>query len=216
MNRITLATLAASVFVGLPAHAQNLILNGSFESPSIAANSILQTTPVSWLGGNQPIIINGDYSPGIPLPQDGQQYADLGHFPSLSQAAFLSQAFTVSSPGSYVLNWYDSTEFNGPGNSSPYSVTVSDGAANVVTAANLDANATGLRVWKNRALTLTLPADAYTLRFEGHVAASGEGSLIDNVSLLFVPEPTGGVLLLCGVAMLLPAKRFRPGNRSAQ
>src|SRR4051812_41999856 len=103
MNRIILATLAASVFVGLPAHAQNLILNGSFESPSIAANSVLQTTPVSWLGGNRPNIINGDYSLGIPLPQDGQQFVSLGHYPSEPQAAFLSQAFTISIPGSYVL-----------------------------------------------------------------------------------------------------------------
>src|SRR3989304_3237974 len=118
MNRMIITTLAVFVFVGLPAHAQNLILNGSFESPPIPANSVsFSTTPASWLGGNQPFLINGDYSPGIPLPQDGQQYVCLGN------SAFMSQAFKISSARTYVLNWYDSPESNFP-NFSPYSVTV--------------------------------------------------------------------------------------------
>lgn len=197
MNKLLVTFLTASVFVALPAHAQNLLLNGSFESPSIPANSVLQTTPDSWLGGNQPTIINGDYSPGIPLPQDGQQYVSLGHYPSEPQAGSLSQVFTISSPGTYVLNWYDSTEFNFP-NFSPYSVTVTDSLANTVASANLDADAHTLRLWTQRSIAMTLAPDTYTLRFQGLVAASGEGSLIDNVSL--VPEPS--TVLLAVIALL--------------
>lgn len=58
-------------------HAQNILVNGSFESPSLAPNSILQTTPLSWLGENPRVLVNGDYAPGIPLPQDCQQFGVL-------------------------------------------------------------------------------------------------------------------------------------------
>lgn len=210
MSRIIVTTLAASVLFAVPTHAQNVIVNGSFESPSIAANSVLQTTPASWVGGNLPFIINGDVSPGIPLPQDGQQYAALGHSPSQPQAASLSQAFAIGSPGTYVLNWYDSTEFNFP-NFSPYSVTVTDSVANTVASLNLDADAQVLRLWTKRSLTLTLPADSYTLRFQGLVAASGEGTLIDNVSL-FVPEPTTATLLILGAVGCAFHRSCRRGN----
>lgn len=198
MKRIVLATMVSTVLFVAQAHAQNVILNGSFELPSIPANSDLETTPVSWLGENRPLIFNGDLGPEYALPQDGQQYVHLGHFPFEPQAASLSQAFTISSPGTYLLNWYDSSFFSGPNGSSPYSVIVSDGAANVVTAANFDANATALRVWTQRSIALALAPDTYTLRFQGLVAASGSGSDIDNVSLsLDVPEPS--TLLLLGL-----------------
>ncbi len=200
MKRILLATLASTVFFAVPAYAQNLILNESFESPTIAANSTLQTTPDSWLGDSQPVIVNGEISPGYSLPQDGQQFVSLGHFPGLPQAASLSQAFTVISSGSYVLNWFDSSEFNGPANSAPYTVIVTDSVAGNVVSENYDSNATTLRVWTQRSISLALTPDTYTLHFISNQAPSGEGTLIDNVSVsLDIPEPS--TLLLLGLAM---------------
>lgn len=183
MNRI-ITTLAVSVAVGFSAHAQNLILNGSFESPAITANALsYPTVPDSWLGNNVGIL-NGTYG-GIdtlyPLPHSGQQYLHLG------SSSFLSQAFTVSSPGKYVLSWFDSTEFNGPDTASPYSVTVSDSAANTVASKNLDANASSLRLWTQHSIELMLASGTYTLRFEGYAAFYGEKADIDDVSV----EPSG-------------------------
>jgi len=197
MNKMIITTLAASVFVGLPAHAQNQILNGSFESPSIPANTVSVSTPASWLGNS--FIVNGDYSPGYPLPQVGQQYVGLGN------SSFVSQAFTIGSPGTYVLSWYDSTEYNFP-NFSPYSVTVTDSLANTVASANLDADAHALRLWTQRSIAMTLAPDTYTLRFQGNVAMFGESSLIDNVSL--VPEPTTLSLLFVAGLMLIGQRRL--------
>jgi hypothetical protein len=186
VNKFSITVLAAFVFVA-PAHAQNLLLNGSFETPIISANSSLLTPPTSWEGNA--FIVNGDFSTRWPLAQHGQQYAGLGN-PSAS----LSQAFTVGRAGNYVLRWYDSTEFNGPGNTSPYTVSVTDGSTTTVASVSLDANALALREWTQRSLPLTLAQGDYTVRFQGQVPMNGPPSLLDNVSL--VPEPPTFVLLL--------------------
>jgi len=156
----------------------NLLLNGSFESPTIPAGIVSATTPTFWqTNGAYAGLIHGDYSPGYPLPQDGQQYAALGN------STTLSQAFTIGSSGTYVLTWFDSTEYNGLGQFSPYSVTVADSVGNTVASADLDANASGLRLWLQRSLGFALTPGAYTLRFNGHANVFAEMSLIDNVSL---------------------------------
>jgi hypothetical protein len=170
---VSLLTICA--FGGRATMAQNLVLNGSFEAPAISANSSLQTIPTSWTG-NDVFIINGDFSPGYPLPQDGQQYVLLGHNSSLSQS------LTIGA-GTYVLSWHDSSEFNGPTAQAPYSVTVTDSMSNTVANQNFDSNATALRVWAQRSMTLVLGADTYTLHFQGHAPAFGEKPLLDNVSL---------------------------------
>ncbi|MSU57246.1 MAG: hypothetical protein EXS35_03525 [Pedosphaera sp.] len=90
--------------IGFSAHAQNLLLNGSFESPAIPANAISTATPTSWQGNGSPFIrvLNGNY--GVPEysgPQDGQQYAAIGG------GAALSQAFTITTAGTYELRWFD-------------------------------------------------------------------------------------------------------------
>ncbi len=157
-------------------HAQNVLLNGSFESPSIPSNSVLDTDPVSWSGTNF-VIINGDHSPSYPLPQDGQQYVQLGH------SSILSQAFSIGINGVYMLAWFDSTEFNGPDSQSPYSVSVIDGGGNPVVSEDFDANSISLRSWSPHSLQVALVQGDYTIQFEGHVGQSGEGSHIDNVSL---------------------------------
>ena len=178
MKHNVASILIGVAIIGSSAGAQNLILNGSFESPSVPPNVVSSTAPTSWLaGGGFVAIIRGDYSPGYPLAQDGQQYATVGNSSSLSQA------FTIDSPGTYELSWFDSTEFNGPDQHSPYSVSVTDSMSNIVASADFDANATALRVWAPRSIQFTLVAKTYTLRFDGHAGVFAERSLIDNISL---------------------------------
>ena len=67
MNKTKITTLAVCVVIGLSAHAQNLLLNGSFESPAIPANTIAIACPSSWQGSASTRIINGNYSfPDLP------------------------------------------------------------------------------------------------------------------------------------------------------
>jgi hypothetical protein len=204
MRRMLFKILAASALLAAPTHAQDLILNGSFESPTIAANTSSLTTPTSW-SGTQVSIISGDYSPGYPLPHDGQQYALLG------ASSVLSQTFTISSPGTYFLKWFDSTEFNGPAAQALYSVTVADGAANTVASANLDANATALRLWTQRSIELALAPDTYTLRFQGNAPEFGEKPLIDSVSVV-VPEPSTMSLTVAALLGFFAQKRRPKGE----
>ena len=191
----TATSLIALALIGFSAKAQNLILNGSFESPFVPVNTQSPTPPTSWLAsGAYESIINGDYSSLYPLPQHGQQYATVGNSSSLSQA------FTIGSPGIYVLTWFDSTEFNGPGQFSPYSVAVTGSVGNTVASANFEANALGLRLWAPRSIQFALVPDTYTLRFDGHAGVFAERSLIDNVSI--VPEPSSLALVLVAGLMI--------------
>lgn len=203
-HKTTIVLLAVCAMAGYGANAQNLLLNGSFESPSVPTNIISATIPTSW-SGSGPLLgmIHGAYGTLYPpLPQDGQQYVALGNSSSLSQV------FTISSPGNFTLSWFDSSEFNGPGQFSPYQVIVTNSIGNTVMNASFDANASGFGVWTPHSIGLALAADTYTLSFYGNAGFFAERSLLDNVSL--VPEPSSiSVVLAAG----LTAAGFRKLRR---
>ena len=185
MKAITPGSIIAMALLGYSTQAQSLILNGGFESPKVPLNTFSTTVPDSWIssgyGGGYIGIINGEYGAGNPLPHSGQQYAHVGYSSSLSQV------FTVSNSGKYVLRWFDSTEFNGPDQTSFYSMTVLDSGANAIVTKDLDANASGLRLWAQHSIELTLAPGAYTLRIDGHAGFFGEQTLLDDISI----EPQG-------------------------
>jgi len=170
------ALAAAVLFQALgSATAANLVLNGSFEAPFVPAGALNLTTPTAWQGsGNYQHLLRGYYGPA----RDGEQYAALGNSSSLSQAV------TINTLGTYTLSWLDCTEFNGPGQLSPYSVSIIDSSGNTVATASFDANAGGFALWAARSLQFTVTAPGtYTLRFDGHTNVFAEESLIDNVVL---------------------------------
>lgn len=181
MKPTLLGGLIATALLATSTQAQNLIINGGFESPTVPANTFSQTVPDSWLGsgagGGYIGTINGNYSPSYPLPHTGQQYAHLGYSSSISQA------FLVTITGQYTLSWYDSTEFNGPDQTSPYTVTILDTSANTVVTKNFDANASALGLWTQHSIQLSLVPGAYMLQFSGHAGLFSEQSLLDDVSI---------------------------------
>lgn len=110
MAKRILTLLAACMWLGFVASAQNLLLNGSFESPFVATNSISSLTPTSWTwggGGAGGLIHSGNSGNATiwPLPEDGQQCVDVGN----TAGTTLSQPFTVTSEGVHVLSWFDSS-----------------------------------------------------------------------------------------------------------
>jgi len=166
-----------------------LILNGSFELPAIPANSYENTTPPTYWslsGGQFAFLDNGNVTgvlqPGAtwPLPEDGQQFVDIGNEPTFS----LSQDFTVTNPGIYTLSWYDNTGQIGGLQGSPYTATViNTGTVQTVTSTNLDGwNATS--AWTPRSIQLSLSSATYALEFQSDNYPSGLDTLIDNVSLV--------------------------------
>src|SRR5206468_2648045 len=125
----------------------NLLLNGSFESPAIANNTFQQGTPTSWgWSGPSGDIFNGDTGGAWPLPEEGQQFVDIGNE---SQYA-LSQTFSITNQGVYVLNWYDSAGHAGGLTTSPYSMIITTGAVQSLTSNRFDAYHATVGEWQPR------------------------------------------------------------------
>jgi hypothetical protein len=189
MKTTTIATMTASMILGLSAAAQNLIRNGSFESPVIASNSYQAITPTDWFaaGAADAFLHNGDSGdPSVwPLPQDGQQF---GNTANAASAYSLSQTFTVTNPGIHVLRWYDSSGHSGGFTTSPYSVAILGGGSQIVVSNNFDAYHATFGAWEVRSNQVFLASGTYTLRFLAGGVFHGLDSLIDNVSLEQLPS----------------------------
>jgi hypothetical protein len=174
--------IVALALVGSSVNAQNLILIGGFESPTIPSSSQLAVVPTSWTGGANTTIVNGN-DPGRPLPLAGQQYV------AVATSQTLSQLFTVASAGGYTLQWFDSASHEAT-SSVPYTVNLLSSTSQVVAAANLDAF--HVQDWFGRSLNVNLSPGNYTLSFTA-TGAGGPGGFspgIDSVSVTAVPEPT--------------------------
>jgi hypothetical protein len=205
MRRLLLCACGAAALMTISVRARaDLLQNGSFESPAIPANSKASITPDSWywtgsVGAgwvfNDPVYIST-----LPLAEDGSQYVDIG----FNGIWTLSQSFTVSSPGAYDLTWYDNTAINPPG-PSLYGVKIRDDLAQIIVNQTFDAAHAG--AWQQVELPLTLSSGTYTLTFSGN--SSGYDSLIDNVSLTSVPEPSSLALLGVAVGALIARSRKR-------
>lgn len=179
--------LAVCAIVGFSTRAQNLLLNGGFESPTIPSDTAQNATPSSWAwGSNVGLIFNGNVG-GIwswPPPQEGQQFVDIGN----ESFYTLSQAFTVTNQGVYMLSWYDSSGHAGGLTTSPYSMIVSTGGVQTLTSNRFDAYHATIGVWQARTQQLALIPGSYTLRFRAEGVFNGLDSLIDNVSLQLMPD----------------------------
>jgi len=185
MNKRIIITLAACVVVDHSARAQNLLLNGSFESPAISSNTTQHTAPSSWTWGSSVgLIFNGNLGSTWPLPQEGQQFVDIGN----ESIYTLSQTFTVTNQGVYVLSWHDSSAHAGALTTSPYSMTVITGAVQTVTSNGFDAYHATVGVWAARSQQFALSPGTYSLRFRAEGVFNGLDSLIDNVSLERFPD----------------------------
>lgn len=186
-------TMAAST----PA-LSNLIANGSFESPALAAGAVQQVAPAGWTWTGAPGFVFADAPPGS--AQDGRQFVDIGN----TSAYGLQQSFSVAAAGDYRLTWFDNAATFAQ--VAPYRVTVTDGIAD----AQFDANQGADGAWNSRSLLVALAAGSYTLAFapvDVPFPLPAQDRLIDNVSLTAVPLPAAGWLLGAAVTCLVARRR---------
>lgn len=199
--KTAIITAAASATLAFSADAQNLLLNGSFEAPSLPSNSVQLLAPASWssvadlFNGNN----NGYYNAVWPTAQDGQQFVGL--------QGSLSQSFTVTHPGAYQLSWFESIGWTAslPG-ASWYSVTVTDSAHNVIALASLRDNQP--LIWQNAMLPLDLSAGSYTLTLTDNGGVNNYSALFDNISITPVPEPSIVAFGLLGVVGFVVRRNY--------
>ncbi|MGD0350930.1 MAG: hypothetical protein ABSB84_11560 [Verrucomicrobiota bacterium] len=185
MHKTKIVTVVFSALFIFTARPQNLILNGSFESPVIPANTYQLATPTywSWSGLTSGYIFNGNVLESgatWPLPQDGQQFVDIGNQSVLT----LSQEFTITNQGVYVLSWYDSTGQSGGMTGAPYSVTVINTGTVQTVASNSFYAYNPTSAWVARSIQLNLSSATYTLQFQSETYSDSLDTLIDNVSLV--------------------------------
>lgn len=177
----------------------NLVVNGSFESPAIVANTVATNVIPGWSPAAR--IVNGNPYPGnnivrLPNPpydplgrpsgpatEDGQQVVDI-------IGGSLSQSVAVGTAGSYLLSWYGNTPISRLmtlGARIPfcnYASTLLDGASNIiVSGAYAVSNFCSLQgiVWQQRSAIVNLAPGAYRLTFQD--LGGGLDPLLDNVEL---------------------------------
>jgi hypothetical protein len=183
-NTRILHTMAAALALFVSTvRGQNLILDGSFESPAeLTPGTYLGVTPADWTGGYR--LFRGDGNMlDYPAPEQGDQYEGLA-------GKALSQTFNVTQGGEYLLTWYGDSVFN---DDYAYLVTITGGSG--IAYSNI-VNGVGGPVWAKETALVNLAPGSDTLTF---ISANGaDGSrLIDNVSLVAVaPDATGTQILL--------------------
>jgi hypothetical protein len=188
---------ALSTLLISSADAQNLILNGGFESPVIPSNTRQTVVPTSWQGGGFTNMINGqDIDPFRPVAIEGEQQV------AIATSEPFSQAFTVTIGGEYLLRWLDSTSHEPGAATAPYSIEILSQGAQPIAAGNFDAFHTD--AWVERSLSADLAPGDFTLRFLA-TGGGGPGDLapgIDGVSMVAIPEPQTWVLALLGLLLV--------------
>jgi Big-like domain-containing protein/Ig-like domain-containing protein len=164
----------------------NLIVNGSFEAPSIPANSFEYGVPTGWTWtpglSSSTAIESGIFTyggAGYGPAEDGQQSFGIG---SVGDGS-LSQVVTVASAGNYRLSWY-ATVGNEQQASSPSPYQVSFGNIS----GQFDAGISLAQSWEPQTLQITnLAPGIYTLTFTPETVQGGFATIIDNVTLSSAP-----------------------------
>ena len=213
-------TLAVTVVMAVPlqASAQNLVANGSFESPNVNGNQ-LQVVPPGW-STIAPVgvdVIRAGYFGSIAA--DGLQFADLiagpGTFPAgIFQNLSLVAGVTYSVSFAYNGGLYDGGAAT---NGSVLNFSFGSLASQAI---NVDAlnvyaqigTATPWQSWTNQVTPAV--SGVYRLEFRTNTGFFA-GPYVDNVSVSVVPEPTSTLLLLLGVPLAVWSARLRTSSAGA-
>lgn len=216
MNR-TLSILSAAlplVLVPMAVHA-NVVLDGSFESPSVAGttNGWCNLNPFAdpdltsckaqgveptlgtfgpWVGNLNTYVStsNPDWSLNGPVA-DGSQFGVLQ-----SRSSWM-QSVNVVVPGPYLLTWSDAGRGESPGaygGDQTYWVRL-DGVT-LATYSTFSGQA-----FIPHQMVLQLTAGSHSLRFSGQTVSGDQSAYVDAISLAPVPEPSTAALLAAGLAL---------------
>lgn len=192
-----------SVLLPGPA-AANLILNGSFESPTLTTGfcAVPTTCPApldNWSGEYQWGKTGNAFLPPEPFP-DGTQiliYQGAGNN--------ISQVITLPSAGGYLLTWFDAGRDAGPnfGGAQTYEIRL-DGIA-------LGSfSTTTSQPWTQRSLVFSSSAGAHTFSIVS-LTTTDQTAFLDSFDLVSqpqaIPEPGTAATLTIGVVALLVFRR---------
>lgn len=184
----------------------NILVNGGFEAPVLAANSIATTLPTGWSGSAY--VANGNPFPGYgpivsdsldwyvgpletplqgPAANTGQQYLGLDADYGLDT---VTQAFQIVAAGDYQVSWYDNDLiWYALFATSTYSLGIFDGSGATVASTTFDAfnlNTVQGMAWRQRSLQVSLQVGPYALVFQkqpSSIDVFNPSTLIDDVAV---------------------------------
>jgi len=204
---LAVACVAVLTLGAAPAEA-NLIVNGSFEDPTVPVGGFINfgggsTAITGWtVVGVDSSVVNGTFTQsGIVFQaQDGNQWSDLAGVTSNSMTSGVMQGIATMIGQAYEVSFYvgSATDnyFFFPGT---VDLSIDGGARVSYTNPTAPAN---MLDWKLFTVQFTATSTTTNLTFFNGSAANNFLGAIDNVSLTAVPEPTSVAFLVMGAAGL--------------
>jgi|GEM_PF-940756 len=203
--------------------AQNLIVNGSFESgnypwgnsgagPDAADLPAGSTAITGWT-----LTLGCDVSalqPGNPygtVPEDGQVSIDLTGYQDHAPYGGVTQSISTVPGANYDLSFWVGIDNGNPADIGPAAVTAFAGSASAVFANTLTGNG---NQWEQFNLPFTADSSPTTITVVGEFASSGHYIGLDNVSVAAVPEPASLSLLTLTAPALLARRRSKTSTNS--
>ena len=184
--------IAPAACFAQPCAPVRLDFNGSFESPTIAANSTEQTTPIGWTWINplpfRGFVFNGNLGAPWPLPPVGSQFLDVGNTENYG----IEQAFTIPEPRTVNVSWrvaQGSIPARAQYQMKIISLSMTSGGVSYF-------DSLVELAWAERTTQVRLPGGNYKIRFQPvGTAPFGPDTLIDDVKIEMLAAPFIGVLI---------------------
>lgn len=195
----------------------DLILNGSFEDPSIAAQFATfnggSTSIAGWtvVGSDVAILKSTFAQSGITFnSQHGAQWLDLSGFSSNSTSNGVSQDVATTVGQDYLLSFYVGSAFdNAFFFPATIDLSINDGAR---TSYSNPTAPTDHVDWKQFSVQFTATSSTTNLKFYNGSAVNNYSSGLDSVSMsaiTAVPEPGSGSLLFLAMTAVCWVRRRR-------
>ncbi|HTI72589.1 MAG TPA: DUF642 domain-containing protein [Candidatus Limnocylindria bacterium] len=190
--------------------AQNLLVNGSFENPSVPLPPfVVFLDPGSTFMPGWSVIGSGDvHLYATTAAQDGRQTLDLsgGTGTTAHGNAGIAQTFATVPGQSYELSFYHGSlaqTVSGP----VFSVTINGQTYNFGETAGSVANPD----WKRATIPFTASSVFSSLSFNNTTGFDSNDNVLDNISVTSVPEPAEWALLVgscfVGITLSLHSRR---------
>jgi len=213
--RLVLAATAMLTLLTASPSEADLLVNGSFETPIIPAGGFIDyvggsTALTGWsVSGVDVNTVSGTFTQdGIVFEaEDGKQLMDLSGYTSNSSSNGISQTVTTVIGQSYSLSFYvGSATDHYLFDASTVDLSIGGGTLTSYTNSTTPSNMVDWKLFTvNFAATDTMTSIAF---FDGSGPSNYE-SLLDNVSLNAVPEPSAVILVSLGVVGIMMRTAFR-------
>ena len=219
MKKILLATAAIGITT-IGAQAQNLIQNGSFESGNFSQNTFFpdrmslpnnnSTVLANWVTGVGSGYLWWLTTPGF-NPQEGNFAIDLDSNLATDPNSYVEQSFATTIGAQYAVSGYFSSEFNG--GPATCNLLINGSLIGAVTSGTGSPDTSSLTfnnlVWQNATFTFTATSTTSTLRLQDGAENGYYNSVIDNISVVAVPEPSVSAICAAGVLGIVWSSRKR-------